>query len=217
MTEYPETILEGKRSVARRRPLYIVAAFAAFFVIVCVVLGIVWLAHKNPTDIDVPDWIDQQIVEINGTGRRGTAIGDVKNIAVHYVGNPGTTAMQNRNYFNQPTTTVSSHFIVGLDGEIVQCVPLDEISSATNHRNRDTVSIEVCHPDETGKFNEKTYWSLVRLCDWLCEEYDLKATDLIRHYDVTGKLCPLYYVNHPEAWDQLVQDVANYEGAKNDA
>lgn len=39
------------------------------------------------------------------------------------------------------------------------------------------------------------------------KEYGLDETNLIRHYDVTGKLCPLYYVQNPEAWDQLKTDV----------
>lgn len=212
MVDEPKTIQTEqpspeKRSLKRGD----ITAAAVVLVIVGFVAGVLLLGREEKPGIRVPDWIDQQIIGINGTGRRSTVLGTVNNIAVHYVGNPGTTAMQNRNYFNQPTTTVSSHFIVGLDGEIVQCVPLDEVSSATNHRNSDTISIEVCHPDTTGKFNEKTYRSLIRLCRWLCDEYGLEATDLIRHYDVTGKRCPLYYVEHPDAWDQLVQDVANYE------
>ena len=28
-------------------------------------------------------------------------------------------------------------------------------------------------------------------------------TDVIRHYDVTGKICPKYYVDHPEAWEDF--------------
>ena len=68
------------------------------------------------------------------------------------MGNPGTTAQANRNYFAQPDTQVSAHFLVGLDGEVIQCIPLEEKSSATNERNRDTISIEVCHPDTWTQF-----------------------------------------------------------------
>ena len=50
-------------------------------------------------------------------------------------------------------------------------------------------------------------YTSIKLCAWLCKEYGLDETDLIRHYDVTGKLCPLYYVQNPEAWDQLKTDV----------
>ena len=49
----------------------------------------------------------------------------------------------------------------------------------------------------------------MELTAWLCEEFHLDPEeDVIRHYDVTGKLCPLYYVEHPEAWDAFLQDVA---------
>ena len=98
--------------------------------------------------------------------------------------------------------------MVGLEGEVIQCVPLGERSAASNSRNRDTISIEVCHPDETGKFNEATYEALVELTAWLCRTGHLRAQEVIRHYDVTGKLCPLYYVEHEEAWQQLLADIA---------
>ncbi len=74
----------------------------------------------------------------------------VTDIAIHYVGNPGTSAQANRNYFAQPDAQVSAHFLIGLEGEIIQCIPLNEKSSATNDRNRDTISIEVCHPRRHG-------------------------------------------------------------------
>lgn len=103
----------------------------------------------------------------------------------------------------------SSHFIVGLEGEVIACVPLTEVAYASNSRNDDTVSIEVCHPDETGEFSPVTYDRAVELTAWLCKEFHLDPEeDVIRHYDVTGKLCPLYYVEHPEAWDAFLQDVA---------
>ena len=86
-------------------------------------------------------------------------------------------------------------------------IPTDEKSFATNERNFDTISIEVCHPDESGKFSEATYESLIRLLAYLCNEVDLTEENLIRHYDVTGKLCPRYYVEHPEAWEALKEDV----------
>lgn len=196
----------------KRRVTVVIVALAAVFSIVIAAVGMGLLVHfRHSHDQDVPSWVDVQIIEDNGSGKRGIPLHTVSNIVVHYVGNPNTSAQNNRNYFNQPATVVSSHFIVGLDGEVIQCVPLGERSAASNHRNGDTISVEVCHPDETGQYNEQTYRSLIRLCAWLCEEYDLEATDLIRHYDVTGKLCPLYYVEHPEAWEQLMQDVANYE------
>lgn len=156
---------------------------------------------------DVPMWVDVDLIRVDGASRRGEKLEAVKDIAVHYVANPGTSAKANRNYFDSEDSETSAHFIVGLEGEIIQCVPLDEKSSATNERNRDTISVEVCHPDTSGEFTPVTRKALIRLLVWLCKEYELSEENLIRHYDVTGKMCPLYYVEHPEAWDELKRDV----------
>lgn len=158
----------------------------------------------------VPSWVDVQLIDVNGTARRGVKLSAVNDIVIHYVGNPGTTAQQNRDYFNQKDTTVSAHFLVGLDGEVIQCIPLNEVSSASNDRNGDTISIEVCHPDATGKFNDASYQSLVKLTAWLCDYCKIDRSAVIRHYDITGKLCPLYFVEHEDAWTQFKTDVANY-------
>ena len=131
----------------------------------------------------------------------------VTDIAIHYVGNPGTTAQANRNYFAQPDTQVSAHFLVGLDGEVLQNVPLNEVAYCSNQRNDDTISIECCHPDDSGEFTSATYESLVRLTRWLMEEYGLDTSQVIRHYDVTGKLCPKAFVERPEAWEQFQADL----------
>ena len=121
--------------------------------------------------------------------------------------------MANRNYFenlaNTHETKVSSHFVIGLDGEVVQCIPTSEMSYATNSRNVDTVSIECCHQDETGKFNDATYDSAVKLTAWLCVRFGLTSENVIRHYDVTGKNCPKYYVENPDAWIQMKADIAS--------
>jgi len=162
-------------------------------------------------EAQTPEWIDVQYIDMgNNNARHGEALEEFNGIVVHYVANPGTSAAQNRSYFNNPGTEVNSHFIVGLEGEIIQCVPLYEKSVASNERNRDTISIEVCHPDESGKFNQATYDSLVRLTAWLRELGGLKEDDIIRHYDITGKLCPKYYVEHEDEWIKFKQDVMDY-------
>lgn len=162
---------------------------------------------KKAETLILPRWVDEQIIHKHTTARSGKKLTDIKNIVIHYVGNPNTTAQNNRDYFNRPTTTVSSHFIVGLDGEIIQCVPLYEKSAASNNRNKDTISIETCHPDESGKFNKNTYKSLVRLTAYLCYEFDLSEQDVIRHYDITGKICPKYYAENYDEWQKFKEDV----------
>ena len=157
--------------------------------------------------VEVPDWVDVQLIPVDGASRRGDKLGAVNDIVIHYVGKPGTSAKNNRNYFANPESEVSAHFVVGLEGEVILCVPLDEKSSASNWRNRDTISVEVCHPDEDGAFTDAAYESLVKLTAWLCDEFGLTARRVIRHYDITGKKCPLYYVEHEDAWEQFRADV----------
>ena len=157
-------------------------------------------------------YIDVELLTPNEYSRPQIPIESVQYIAVHYTANPGATAIANRNYFenlaNTHDTKVSSHFVVGLEGEVVQCIPTSEMSYATNSRNVDTLSIECCHPDETGKFNDATYDSVVKLTAWLCKRFDLTSENVIRHYDVTGKDCPKYYVENPDAWLQMKADIA---------
>ncbi len=162
---------------------------------------------EKAIELTVPDWVDVELIHKHNTARSGTQLSDIKNIVIHYVGNPNTSAKNNRDYFDKPDTTVSSHFVVGLEGEVIQCVPLYEKSAATNNRNKDTISIEVCHPDESGKYGDKTYASLIKLTAWLCKELKLDENDVIRHYDVTGKICPKYYVENEDAWHTLKQDI----------
>ena len=162
--------------------------------------------------VEIPDWIDQQLLPLNQWSRPGRPLMEVNGVVVHYVGNPGTSAQNNRDYFANLALThqtyASSHFVVGLEGEIIQCVPLSEISFCSNDRNDDTIAIEVCHPDETGEFLPETRDSLVRLTAFLCESFGLEEDQIIRHYDVSGKICPRYYVEHPEAWDALKEQIA---------
>ena len=140
--------------------------------------------------------ITEDFLTPNRFSRPGIKLEKVTKIAVHYVGNPGTSAVANRNYFENQKNggkCVSSHFVIGLNGEIIQCIPLTEISYCTNQANSYSVSIECCHPDSTGKFTEATEKSLAELCAYLCGKFGLSADDIIRHYDVTGKQCPLYW------------------------
>lgn len=160
----------------------------------------------NAKTLDVPEYVDVQLIDV-AHARTGVKLIEINNIVIHYVGNPGTSAQNNRDYFNKADTNVCSHFVIGLSGEIIQCVPIDEKSNASNNRNLDTISIEVCHPDNTGKFSDETYNSLVKLTAWLCDNSKLKAKDVIRHYDITGKECPKYFVTHENEWEKFLSDV----------
>ena len=207
-----------RRRPARRRAVPRPAVLAGGLLGVVLLLalgGIIWLVGSGlpGEDVKVPAYVEQDYLTVNEWSRPGNPLEEINGVVIHYVGNPNTTAQANRNYFDSLAsgtegTYASSHFIVGLEGEVVQCVPLTEIAYASNTRNGDTVAIEVCHPDETGKFSPVTYDRLVELTAWLCREFRLDPeSDVIRHFDVTGKICPKYFVEEPAAWDQFRMDV----------
>lgn len=159
-----------------------------------------------------PNW-EENFLTVNEYSRPGDPLTKVNNIFVHYTANPGTSAAQNRSYFEQlkdnHERSASAHFIIGYDGEIIQCVPLNEIAYAVQTRNEDSISIECCYKAENGQFTQETYDSLIRLLKWLTDAYDLQPDDILRHYDCGGKKCPLYYVEHEDAWIKLKEDVKN--------
>lgn len=162
--------------------------------------------------------IQEMFLTPNKYSRPQIPLKEVKKIAVHYVGNPNTSALANRNYFEnckEGGRYVSSHYIVGLKGEVIQCIPLNEWSYCTNQANGYSISIETCHPKSDGIFNDSTYVSLCELCAMLLKKFNLTTNDLIRHYDITQKTCPLHWTPtkyQSEAvatarWNRFKQDV----------
>ena len=163
-----------------------------------------------------PEW-EENFLTPNEYSRPGEALEEVKNIFVHYTANPGTSAAQNRSYFEQQKdmhqASVSAHFIIGYEGEIIQCLPLDEIGYAVQTRNYDSISIECCYKAKDGSFTQETYDSLIELLAWLTDAYELDTEKILRHYDCGGKKCPLYYTEHPDAWKKLKKDVEDFANA----
>lgn len=210
-----------QKQLARRAVISLGCAF--FCVVAVLIVCKKFLFSKNDTpevytqeEMNDVSWagapeLNVDLLDINEYSRPAIALPEVRGIVVHYTANPGSSAKANRDYFNglkdAHTTKASSHFVIGLDGEIIQCIPSSEISYASNDRNKDTLSIECCHSDDTGQFNDNTYQSLIQLTGWLCSRFGLTSQDVIRHYDVTGKICPKYFVEHEDAWEQFKSDV----------
>lgn len=227
-----------KRRKAKKRRAYLYRAVALAMILCCCVLvglllGVVyenvqqWKEKEDISSIkDIPVFseigkskieapeISTAFLEVNDYSRPGTPLERVKNIFVHYTANPRTSAAQNRSYFaNLPLTKereASAHYIIGYEGEIIQCIPSDEQAFAVKTRNGDSISIECCYLDKDGHFTQETYDSLVHMLAWLLQEYKLESSDILRHYDCGGKLCPLYYVEHEDAWEKLLADVDAY-------
>ncbi len=229
-----------RRRRAKRRKAYVVRTMAVLLAVLCLVLiyfmtgeiyrfthdrghkGVLQIMSEKAVDPDskvAPPEIIEDLLEVNDYSRPGTGIKRVKNIFVHYTANPGTSAANNRSYFaNLPLTkerSASAHLIIGYDGELIQCIPFDEQAYAVRTRNEDSISIECCYLSEDGAFTQETYDTLIHTLAWLIDKYDLSAEDILRHYDCGGKKCPLYYVEHEDAWDRLLDDVAAYkDGSK---
>jgi N-acetylmuramoyl-L-alanine amidase len=186
--------------------------------------------------------IEKRLLTINPFSRPGKKLLPVKGVVLHWVNNPGTTALQNRNYFeglksqslnNLKAVFASAHFVVGLRGEVIQCLPLDEmahhvgaktytpeaISRFGYYPNNCTIGIELCHPAGDGKFTSETWMSAVELATCLLKQFCLApAIDIWTHNAITLKNCPKYFIDHPEAFERFKLDVdismgENPEGA----
>ena len=145
-------------------------------------------------------------IRINNPGQRIVP----QEIILHYIGNPGTTARANANYFLHADDKISVHYIVD-DSNIIEIIPPTMKSYGTSSRehNEKGIQIEMCHPDGTGKINEATLKNVIWLCRELMGAFGI--TEIIRHYDVTRKKCPLWYVEHPEEWEELKKRIMKKE------
>ena len=154
-------------------------------------------------------------------GRTGRPI-IPKGIVVHYVANPGSTAMANRNFFENGSggKGLSSHYIVGLQGEVIRCIPETEAAvhagaaftsaylDQAKKNNSIYYSIEACNTAPDSKLTDITNTSLIELCADICVRHGFDPRkNLFTHNQVTGKPCPLYFVKHPEEWEEFKQDV----------
>jgi N-acetylmuramoyl-L-alanine amidase len=147
---------------------------------------------------------------------------NAKGVLIHYVGNPGSSAAANRNYFENGSggLGVSAHYVVGLKGEILRCVPENETAqhagksyapkydAIAKTNNSTYIGIETCHPDASGKFSDITRGALIELVADICKRRGFKIIEVKRHYDVTGKSCPMYYVNNPGEWEVLLKMIS---------
>lgn len=177
--------------------------------------------------------VEKDLLTVNKYSRPGTKLKEVKGLVVHWVANPNTSAKANRNFFENRKSGKSgygsAHYIIDLNGTVLQCIPSSELSyncgakkykadaikRLGSYPNATTLGIECTHTDWNGKMTAETYNSLVELCKDLCMVYKLDPTkDLYRHYDVTGKDCHKWFVDHPQEWEKFKREVANKMAGK---
>lgn len=166
----------------------------------------------------------------NKNARPGTKI-IPKGLALHWTANEGrgANALANRNYFNNPTTEASAHYIVD-DKQIIRCLPEtemgyhvgaktykpDALAKLSPYPNNCTIGIEMC-VNQDGDF-KAMYQRTVALAADILKHYGWGVDKLWRHYDITGKNCPAYFVSDDkakqytgltalQAWEKFKQDV----------
>lgn len=144
----------------------------------------------------------------------------VKYIVIHYTAGKNDTALNNINYFKNNTPVASAHYFVD-SNEIYTSVPEDDTAyhcgaSSYVHpycRNANSIGIEMCTSYSDGNYyiNEKTVKNTVWLTKQLMAKYNIKAENVVRHYDVTGKLCPAPWVSNPEKWNDFIRQISAME------
>lgn len=140
-------------------------------------------------------------------------IGGIQYIVIHYTANNGDTAKGNCNYFSVANRNASAHYFVD-ENSIYQSV---EDSNTAWHcgttgmyyskcRNATGIGVELCSRKDTSGnyyFMDKTVDNAVELVKSLMDKYNITIDRVIRHYDVTHKLCPAPFVNNITAWNNF--------------
>lgn len=168
------------------------------------------------------------VLPVSKYTRPGITRDDTKAIVWHYVGNPGSTAIGNRNWFaSLPARKkyASCNLIIGLRGEVLQLMPLDEVSYTSGGRHykpgirkklggnvhRNTLGIECCHIDRSGMYDQRTMAAMIAAGAALAKAYDLDPEKhFLRHYDITGKQCPRWMVENPAEWNRFKRKCKEY-------
>lgn len=152
----------------------------------------------------------------------------IKFIVIHYVGALGG-ALKNCEYYAEGNRNASAHYFVGFDGEIWQSVEDRNVAwhcggATYKHpdcRNANSIGIELCvrkkntanlgANDKDWYFEDATVTAAIELTKYLMKKYGVPADHVIRHYDVTGKICPNPYVYNTSShtWTKFKQAIAD--------
>lgn len=142
-------------------------------------------------------------IPINKYNRPGTK-SIPKRICVHYTGQAGAGADRLALYYknvasgmfpDKSNNWTSTQYIVGLNGKVIRIVPDNEVAYAASGKNDGTLHIEVCYSKAYGEFETVSISALRELVQYLMKKYNIPAGNVLRHYDLTGKYCPWYYVD----------------------
>lgn len=156
---------------------------------------------------------------INPFSRPGSKLQSTKYIVIHNTGAAGWSKSALERYWqdlsnqdptdDRPDRYASSQIGIDWTG-VYEYIPIDEVAyhAGDKYYNYNSIGIEVCHKTDSGIFEPETVRHLISYVGNLCYAYQLEPRDaVIRHHDVTGKMCPRWYVENPEAWAELVNNI----------
>lgn len=167
------------------------------------------------------------IRDITNTNRTVTSGRSIKYIVIHYVG-AVSSAKANAQYFKNTYRGASAHYFVD-DNSCYQVVEEKDIAwhvgakyyKHLNCRNSNSIGIEMCCFNNGGRIDvsENVANRTVELTKELMKKYNIPITNVLRHYDVTGKDCPAPFVNNPSRWtnflNKLNQSGGDYKQGQN--
>lgn len=142
----------------------------------------------------------------------------IRAIVFHYTANTGSSAsaLGNARYFANGSEgrAASAHYCVDEKNIAYECVPLDTVAWSVGDgksgkygnlvNNYNSVSIEmVSHTDASGAYYipKETQENAARLYQMLLKKLP-GVQYTVRHYDVSGKLCPLPMIAE-DRWDEF--------------
>ena len=151
----------------------------------------------------------------------------IRYIVIHYTGGFGT-AKEQCQYLAGGNRNRSAHYFVGYEGEVWQSVEDENIAwhcgaKSYKHsecRNANSIGIELCvrkkdqshisAEDKDWYFEDATVEAAVELTRYLMGKYNVPVTNILRHYDVTGKTCPAPYVHNTtqHTWEKFKKAVS---------
>lgn len=134
-----------------------------------------------------------------------------KYIVIHYVG-AVSTAKANAEYFYSVNRQASAHYFVD-ENEIWQVVKEGDRAwhcgttgkYYNDCRNSNSIGIEMCCFNNNGvlDISEKVVSKTIELTKELMAKYSIPVENVIRHYDVTHKICPAPFVNNESRWNDF--------------
>ena len=161
---------------------------------------------------------------INHGGKRGVPI---KYIVVHYTASPGDTAQNEGLYFQRNDTgKTSAHYFVD-ENEVVQSVPDEYVAYHCGGayyfhdqcRNGNSIGVEICTKQDTNGtyyFHPDAVERAKALIRELMEKYYVPQNNVVRHFDVTHKLCPMPFVGEGQPlWEEFRGGLILYKTFEN--